>query len=174
YKWPHTLGDLQRCTQADDESSCEYLACWITINTSCENVTKQAAIQEFVEGTVRGSLLRHTLKRKSPQTLGEMIGIANKYADADDDAREDPNGKGKTLQLVVKRVTPNNKHKTPLEDKADGEMVVVAIGGKGGKSSNHGRGKKGQSCHNSSSNKAPRITYEEWRDLPFPHHSEGG
>jgi hypothetical protein len=129
YKRPHTLGDLQRCVQGDDESSRDYLARWITMNNDCENVLEETAVQAFVEGSIKGSLLRHSLKRNDPKTLGEMIAIATRYADADDDARD--GRKGNILQLVVKKAN-TNKRKNHPEEKSGGEMFAAAFGGRGG------------------------------------------
>jgi hypothetical protein len=67
YKRSYTTGDLAHCRQKQDETSRDYLARWITIKNACENMHDIQAINYFIEGLVRGTSLRHKLKRKNPK-----------------------------------------------------------------------------------------------------------
>jgi hypothetical protein len=63
YRQPQTAGDLQRCKQKNDETSGEFLACWLEMKNSCEGIKDETTIPTFIGGLEKGSLLRHTLMR---------------------------------------------------------------------------------------------------------------
>jgi hypothetical protein len=147
YKRSYTAGDLACCRQKDNESSRDYLARWITIKNACENMHDIQAIDYFTEGLVRGTGLRHKLKRKKPQTLAEMITIASNYATADDDARGAP--------LLQQKSKAGGKRKSNNDDEAEiaytGLPIMTPIVNKGrGKGGNRsgGRGKRKATSNN--------------------------
>ena len=121
YKCSHTIGDLQRCTQNQGESSREFLARWLDMKNSCEGVTDEMAMISFIDGLRPGSLLRHTLTRKRDKhglTLNDMINKASSYAAADNDARTSLDASAHPEQ--PKRT---QKRKTPQEDKTQASQA---------------------------------------------------
>ena len=85
YKRPCIVRDMQRCTQRSGETCRDYLGCWIDTKNSYKGVNEQTAIEAFIAGLPVG-LLCHRLKHDHITDLGEMIEMASKYADADDDS----------------------------------------------------------------------------------------
>jgi hypothetical protein len=140
YKRPHNIGDLQRCRQADDETSRTFLAQWLDMKNSCEGVTDESAILAFIDSLERGQLLRHRLLRERNEgklTLNSMITIAGNYAAADDDARESL--KASAIQNTGKR-NNSNKRKNPPEEQQTPDMVATTFADKG-QSSQRGKGR---------------------------------
>jgi hypothetical protein len=140
-KRSYTAGDLARCRKKLDESSRDYLTRWITIKNACENMHDIQAIDYFVEGLVRGTALRHKLKRKNPQTLLEMITIASKFTTADDDARGAP-----LLQQKSKAERKRKNNEEEVEIAYTDLPVMTPNTSKGGRKGSNcsGRCDKGQ------------------------------
>jgi hypothetical protein len=170
YKRPYTMADLARCRQKMDESSRDFLARWITINNSCEGVHEVQVVNYFTEGLVRGTALRHYLKRVNPTTLAELISIASQFAAADDDARGAP--------LLKKQAS--SKRKANDEDNLATDMVattytglpimVPASGrpsGRGGGCGGGRGGGKGRQGDFSSTD----VCYKDLHDAPCYFHS---
>jgi hypothetical protein len=140
YKRPHNIGDLQRCQQADDETSRTFLACWLDMKNSYEGVTDESAILAFIDSLERGQLLHHRLLRernKEKLTLNSMITIVSNYAAADDDAHELL--KASAILNTGKR-NNSNKWKNPPEEQQTLDMVATTFSDKG-QSSQRGRGR---------------------------------
>jgi hypothetical protein len=159
YKRPHNIGDLERCRQADDETSRTFLARWLDMKNSYEGVTDKSAILAFINSLERGQLLRHRLLRERNEgklTLNSMITIASNYAAADYDARESL--KASAIQNIGKR-NNSNKRKNPPEEQQTPDMVATTFFDKG-QSSQRSRG-----CGSSSGQpRAPQLLLR--RHLP--------
>jgi hypothetical protein len=179
YKRPHNIGDLQRCRQADDETSQTFLARWLDMKNSCEGVTDESAILAFIDSLERGQLLHHRLLREQNEgklTLNSMITIASNYVATDDDVRESL--KASTIQNTGKR-NNSNKWKNPPEEQQAPDMVATTFSDKG-QSSQCGRGRgssSGQPRSSPSSAMAPAapVSYDEYHDMPcFAHRDTSG
>jgi hypothetical protein len=143
YKRPHNIGDLQRCRQADDETSRTFLACWLDMKNSCEGVTNDSAILAFIDSLERGQLLCHRLLRDRNEgklTLNSMISIASNYAATDDDAPKLL--KASAIQNTGKQ--NSNKRKSPPKEQHTPDMVATTFSKKGQSA------QRGQGCGTSS------------------------
>jgi hypothetical protein len=179
YKRPHNIGDLQRCRQADDETSRTFLARWLDMKNSYKGVTDESTILAFIDSLERGQLLCHHLlqeRNEGKQTLNSMITIASNYAATDDDARESL--KASTIQNTGKR-NNSNKRKNLPEEQQTPDMVATTFADKG-QSSQCGRG-CGSSSGQPRSSTAPAsvpsapVSYDEYRDMPcFAHRDASG
>ena len=69
--------------QGPDESTHDYLTRWAEFRNSCEGVHEVQAIEYFTAGCREGTLLKHKLLCDEPETLDELLIIADKYATAD-------------------------------------------------------------------------------------------
>ena len=69
--------------QGPDESTRDYLTRWAELWNSCEGVHEVQAIEYFTVGCREGTLLKHKLLCDEPETLDELLIIADKYATAD-------------------------------------------------------------------------------------------
>jgi uncharacterized membrane protein YgcG len=147
-----------------DESSRDFLARWINIKNSCENMQDIQAIDYFTEGLVRGTSLRHYLKRTNPQTLTEMITTASQFATADDDdARGAP-----LLKKLAGGKRKNSEHEAEIAYTSLPIMVPAPArgGGKGGsRPGGRGKGRGGASGGRGS---------QDARDTPCSFHSKEG
>jgi hypothetical protein len=179
YKRPHNIGDLQRCRQADDETSRTFLARWLDMKNSCEGVTDEFAILAFIDSLERGQLLRHRLlweRNEGKLTLNSMITIASNYAAADDDAYESL--KAFAIQNT-RKPNSSNKRKNPPEEPSASDMVATTFADKG-QSSQRGRrrgGSGGQPQSSTTPASAPSapLSYDEYRDIPcFAHRDASG
>src|SRR3954466_7045158 len=74
---------LSLCVQGPDESTRDYLTRWAELRNSCEGVHEVQAIEYFTAGCREGTLLKHKLLCDEPETLDELLIIADKYATAD-------------------------------------------------------------------------------------------
>jgi hypothetical protein len=149
------------------------------MKNSCEGVTDESAILEFIDSLERGQLLRHRLLRERNEgklTLNSMITIASNYAAADDDARESL--KASAIQNTGKR-NNSNKRKNPPEEQQTPDMVATTFADKG-QSSQRGRGRGTRSSQPQSSTapaSAPSapVSYDEYHDMPcFAHRDASG
>ena len=71
------------CVQGLAKTGREYLARWTELRNSCEGIHEVQGIQYFVNGCRDGTLLKHKLLCDEPETLDELLTIADKYATAD-------------------------------------------------------------------------------------------
>ena len=69
--------------QGTNESTRDYLTRWAELRNSCEGVHEVQAIEYFTTGCREGTLLKHKLLCDEPETLNELLIIADKYATAD-------------------------------------------------------------------------------------------
>ena len=69
--------------QGPDESTRDYLTRWAELQNSCEGVHEVQAIEYFTAGCREGTLLKQKLLCDEPETLDELLIIADKYATAD-------------------------------------------------------------------------------------------
>src|SRR5664279_908260 len=89
YKRPKSFTDLQRYTQKKGETSRDFISRWIEMKNTCEGVSQTQAMHTFMQSFKKGSMMRFMLASHHPEDLGALLDIANKYAAAEDDARED-------------------------------------------------------------------------------------
>src|SRR3954464_13674145 len=75
-----------RCRQKSDESMRSYVARFTKILNEVINVSTDRAINAFSEGIRRESHIEE-LGRRKPQTITELMEIANGWADGEDLAR---------------------------------------------------------------------------------------
>ena len=149
YRRPCTVRDLQRCVQQPGETCRDYLRRWIDTKNSYEGVNDQTAIEAFIAGLPIG-LLRHRLKCNKVTDLGQLIEIASKYADADDDSDGMLNG----LAIPThnkSRGQQNQKRKKDSDDKPNPDKAQVhatfGSGSRGGHGGGRGRGSGGSRVH---------------------------
>ena len=83
YKRPPKPRQLSLCVQGPDETTRDYLTRWAELRNSCEGVHEVQAIKYFTAGCREGTLLKHKLLCDEPETLDELLIIADKYATAD-------------------------------------------------------------------------------------------
>ena len=83
YKRPPKPRQLSLCVQGPDESTRDYLTRCGELRSSCEGMHEVQAIEYFTEGCRQGTLLKHKLLCDEPETLDELLIIADKYAMAD-------------------------------------------------------------------------------------------
>ena len=60
-------GNLALCVQGKDEPLRDYLAWWIKLRNTCEEVHEIQAIQYFIDGCLDGSMIKHKLLHKEVQ-----------------------------------------------------------------------------------------------------------
>ena len=83
YTRPPKPRQLSLCVQGLGESTRDYLTRWAELHNSCEGMHKVQAIEYFTAGCREGTLLKHKLLCDKPETLDELLIIADKYATAD-------------------------------------------------------------------------------------------
>ena len=83
YKRPNRPQQLSMVRQRDNETDREYLTRWSNVRNSCEGVIEAQAISWFSQGCRHGSMLWQKLQREPPNSLAEMIRIADVYAMGD-------------------------------------------------------------------------------------------
>ena len=71
------------CVQGPSESTRDYLTRWAELHNSCEGVHEVQAIEYFTARCREGTLLKHWLLCDEPETLDELLILADKYATAD-------------------------------------------------------------------------------------------
>ena len=109
YKRPPKPRQLSLCVQGPDESTRDYLTRWGELRNSCEGVHEVQAIEYFTAGCREGTLLKHKLLCDEPETLDELLIIADKYATADSSMKME-------IQVnVTGKVTPQAP-RTPTGD----------------------------------------------------------
>ena len=69
--------------QGNDKPDCAYLTKWTSMHNSCEGVREHQAIDFFTNGCRDDTMLKHKLSRADPQTMAQVMAIADKYATAD-------------------------------------------------------------------------------------------
>ena len=110
--------------QGPDESTRDYLTRWDELRNSCEGVHEVQAVGYFTVGCREGTLLKHRLLCDEPETLDELLIIADKYATADSSMKTEiqirTTGKvapqaPRTPAADAGRLQPqvDNKHKAP-------------------------------------------------------------
>ena len=68
--------------QGPDESTRDYLTRWAVLRNSCECVHEVQANEYFTTGCREGTLLKHKLLCDEPETLDELLIIADKIGRA--------------------------------------------------------------------------------------------
>ena len=82
YHRPGRPRQLALCVQGVNESDRDYLMRRTELRNNCEGVHEVQAIQFFTDGCRDGTLLKHKLMRAEPETVAQMMAIADKYATA--------------------------------------------------------------------------------------------
>ena len=83
YQRPGRPRHLAGCIQKPGERDREYLTRWSNLRNCCEWVTESQAIEFFNNGCRENTLLKHKILRVNPQTMTELMSIADAYAMAD-------------------------------------------------------------------------------------------
>jgi hypothetical protein len=83
-KKPTSIEQLRTCKQKSDESMRMYIQRWNIIKNSAKNVSDERAIDAFVAGIRRRDLIEE-LGRSNPRTIADLMEIANRWADWEDD-----------------------------------------------------------------------------------------
>ena len=83
YRRPGRPRHLAGCVQKPGERDREYLTRWSSLRNTCEGVNESQAIEFFTNGCRDNTLLKHKLLRVNPQTMTELMSIADAYATAD-------------------------------------------------------------------------------------------
>ena len=83
YKRPGKPRQLSMCVQKPGEPLRDFLTRWTELCNSCEGVHEVQAIQYFIDGCLDGTLVKHRLVCDEPETLAELMAVADKYATAD-------------------------------------------------------------------------------------------
>jgi hypothetical protein len=96
-KKPVSIEQLRACKQKYDEQMRMYIYWWNIIKNSAENISDERAIDAFVAGIRRRDLIED-LGRSNPRTIADLMEIANRCADGEDDVQ-------------------NKRHKSPEEDR---------------------------------------------------------
>ena len=122
--------------QGPDESTRDYLTRWGELRNSCEGVHEVQAIEYFTAGCREGTLLKHKLLCDEPETLDELLVIADKYTTADSSMKMEiqVNATGKVTPQAPR--TPagdtsrrqqhnDNKHKAPQPTSNSWQVAVV-------------------------------------------------
>ena len=116
--------------QGPDESTRDYLTRWAELRNSCEGVHEVQAIEYFTAGCREGTLLKHKLLCDEPETLDELLIIADKYATADSSMKAeilvDASGKvapqaPRTLAGDTSRRQQQSDHKRKVPQPAGGD-----------------------------------------------------
>src|SRR3954463_12937339 len=82
-KKPASIEQLKACTQKSGETVRAYLQRWSLIKNSAEHISNERAIDTFIAGVRRRDLVEE-LGRSKPSTVGDLMDIANKWADGED------------------------------------------------------------------------------------------
>ncbi|XP_071681507.1 uncharacterized protein [Lolium perenne] len=83
-KKPASIDQLRTCMQKSDESMRMYIQRWSIIKNSAESVLDERAIDVFIAGIRRRDLIEE-LGRSNPRTIADLMEIANRWADGEDD-----------------------------------------------------------------------------------------
>ena len=79
---------MQSCKQEKGETLRSYIQRWTALKNSAVDVSDESAIRSFKEG-VRRKELKEEFGRAKPKTIGEMMEIANRWADGEESLRND-------------------------------------------------------------------------------------
>jgi hypothetical protein len=83
FERPTTIEELRGCHQKENESIRAFIRRWTILRNSAEDITEQNATEAFRLG-LRHKNLREHLGREKPKTVGELMNIANKWADGEE------------------------------------------------------------------------------------------
>ena len=82
YQRPGHPRHLASCVQKPGERDNEYLTRWSSLPNTCEGVNDSQAIEFFTNDCRDDTLLKNKLLRADPQTMTELMSIADAYATA--------------------------------------------------------------------------------------------
>lgn len=71
------------CIQVFVKSTRDYLTRWAEVHNSCEGVHEVQAIEYFIAGCKKGTVLKQKLMCDEPTTLDELLVVAAKYTTTD-------------------------------------------------------------------------------------------
>src|SRR3954463_6327124 len=134
YKGPPKPRQLSLCVQGPNESTRDYLTRWAELRNSCEGVHEVQAIEYFTAGCIEGTLLKHKLLCDEPETLDELLIIANKYANSFMKAELQVSATGKvapqaprTLAGDTSRRQQQSDHKRKAPQPASSSRQVATV-----------------------------------------------
>ncbi|XP_066341615.1 uncharacterized protein [Miscanthus floridulus] len=79
---PGTKHNLEKFYQRTGEPLRGYIRCFSEMRNSIPNINDGEVISAFIRGLYHHPKLRSKLNQKTPRTIGELLQIANPYADA--------------------------------------------------------------------------------------------
>ena len=86
FKRPKGINDLKRCRQEPNEATQDFIGKWVSLKNACQDIGDAEAMHAFLE-SMNPVVPRVMVQSTRPQTLGQMLDVANIYAAADDDSR---------------------------------------------------------------------------------------
>ncbi|SPT20585.1 unnamed protein product [Triticum aestivum] len=118
YKRPPKPCQLSLCVQGLDESTRDYLMRWGELRNSCEGMQEVQAFKYFTAGCREGTLLKHKLLYDKPETLDELLVIADKYATADSSMKTEiqVNTTGKVAPQAPRTPARDTSRRQPQND----------------------------------------------------------
>ena len=126
FKRPKGINDLKRCRQEPNEATQDFIGRWVTLKNACQDISDSEAMNAFVD-SINPGVPRVMVQSARPQTLGQMLEVANIYAAADDDSR------AKAKSLGIDYFGSGNRKARPEKKPApEGTAEVNAAFGKGG------------------------------------------
>ena len=126
FKCPKGINDLKRCRQEPTEATQAFIGRWVSLKNACQDIGDAEAMHAFLESMNPG-VSRVMVQSARPQTLGQMLEVANIYAAADDDSR----AKAKTLGIDYYGCS-NRKARSKKKPAPDGPAEVNAAFAKEG------------------------------------------
>src|SRR3954464_5168203 len=175
YKRPPKPRQLSLCVQGPDESTRDYLTRWAELRNSCEGVHEVQAIEYFTAGCREGTLLKHKLLCDEPETLDELLIIADKYATADSSMKAEiqVGTTGKVAPQAPRtpagdagRRQQQNDHKRKAPQPASNSWQVATVDEQQPEGQPPSKRQKG-----GKSNWLPAFSYEQTLDGPCKFHS---
>jgi hypothetical protein len=108
YKRPASIEEVKACVQRKDETLRSYIQRWSIIRNSAENISDEQAVDTFLAGLRRSDLVEE-LGRARPRTVSELMEIANKFADGEDEYNNKRACSPKVDKISRQRRRPQNE-----------------------------------------------------------------
>jgi hypothetical protein len=83
YKRPTSIDEVKACVQQHGETLRAYIQRWSIVKILAVEVSDERAIDAFIVGLRRGDLVEE-MGRIKPQTISDLMDIANRFADGED------------------------------------------------------------------------------------------
>ena len=85
FKRPKGINDLKRCRQEPNEATQDFIGRWVSLKNACQDIGDAEAMHAFLE-SMNPRVPCVMVQSARPQTLGQMLEVANIYAAVDDDS----------------------------------------------------------------------------------------